>query len=200
MKRPNLTYAQKTDEHTLFPHLMSPKALQQFHLCLGQCAIKRTDQTSQVNHLESGPFFVKNPKLQLKKKRSNCVLHSRRENPFWQEAWRIPRGKSFLRFKNTPGMSFLSSFFHFDLHYSVVRCGCRYLCFFSSRQKASTTKGRERCDRQVHRRAQVTIEKISSHKYPRCQNSNKILSSLILQLLMVHELKYPFRKPMKPGI
>lgn len=76
-----------------------------------------------------------------------------------------------------------------------MRCALRYVCvcvlfFFFSQLKAKTSpsKDRERCDRQVHRSVQVTVEKMSSHKYPRCQNSNKTISSLISWLLMNHEL------------
>lgn len=128
--------------------------------------------------LRAGQVFTKNSHLQLKKEEL-CFSHSKRENPLWQEAWRIPRGKIFWGFKNIPGMSCHSSFFHFDLHDSVVRCGFRYLCFSIPKQNSSTSEGWERCDREDHRSTQVTIERISTHKYLRCQNSNNIIFSLI---------------------
>lgn len=93
-------------------------------------------------------------------------------------------------------------FFHFDLHYGVVRCGFRYLWFPpppSSKQKSSTSKDGERCDRQIHRSVQVTVEKMSSHKDPRCQNSNKALSSLISGLSVTYELSIHLW-PRKHGI
>lgn len=136
------------------------------------------DQAPQVDHGERRLGLHSNSPSTTEKS-SNSIFLSERESPFWQEAWRIPKGEIFQRFKDTPGMSCHSSFFHFDLHYTVVRCGFRYLCFSSSKKKSSTSEDRERCDRQVHKSVQVTIEKMSSHKYPRCQNSNKPISSLI---------------------
>lgn len=137
------------------------------------------------------------------RKRSACFFHSEKERAFWQEAGRIPRGGIFRRFKDTPGMSCHSSFFLFNLYYGVMRCGFRYLRFFfsfpSSKQKSNTSKDGERCDRQVHRSVQVTVEKMSSHKDPRCQNSNKALSSLISGLSVTYELSIHLW-PRKRGI
>lgn len=69
----------------------------------------------------------------------------------------------------------------------------------SSKQKSSTSKDGERCDRQIHRSVQVTVEKMSSHKDPRCQNSNKALSSLISGLSVTYELSIHLW-PRKHGI
>lgn len=83
--------------------------------------------------------------------------------------------------------------------WSSLQCGevwfQVFVFFFSSKQKSSTSEDQERYDRQVHRSIQVTIERMSSHKYPRCQNSNKIISSLISWLLMTHKLNIHLWSP-----
>lgn len=178
---------------------MHPTALQRFCLSLGQVSVWTWPGTLGKARWEHAKSPLKLPISN--RKRSASFFHSERESPFWQEAGKIPRGGIFRRFKDTPGMSCHSSFFHFDLHYGAVRCGFRYLrAFFpSSKQKSSTSKDGERCDRQVHRSVQVTVEKMSSHKDPRCQNSNKALSSLISGLSVTYELSIHLL-PRKHGI
>lgn len=127
-------------------------------------------------------------------KRSNCVLHSKRESPFWQEAWRIPRGKIFWRFKDTPGCLAILHFF--TLIFITVRWGVvSGICVFFQLKAKIQHKWRPGKVWQVHRSIQVTIERMSSHKYPRCQNSNKTISSLISCLLMTHKLSIHLWNP-----
>ena len=179
----------------------TPQLSNGFVWVLGKCQYEQWPGTLGKVRWEHAKSPLKLPISN--RKRSACFFHSERESPFWQEAGKIPRGGIFWRFKDTPGMSCHSSFFHFDLHYGVVRCGFRYLWFFppppSSKQKSSTSKDGERCDRQIHRSVQVTVEKMSSHKDPKCQNSNKALSSLISGLSVTYELSIHLW-PRKHGI
>lgn len=87
-------------------------------------------------------------------------------------------------------------FFIFSL-WSSLQCGevwFQVFVFFQLKAKLQH-KWRPGKVWQVHRSIQVTIERMSSHKYPRCQNSNETISSLISCLLITHKLSIHLWNP-----
>lgn len=115
IKERHLTRALKTDQQAPLPHLMNLTALQRFCLSLGQVPLCTGTRSPKSAMGRAGGVSTPAPHVQRKKKQppfyilKGKALSGKKHGGF-------PRGEIFRRFKDTPGMSCHSSFFHFDLH------------------------------------------------------------------------------------